>query len=67
MVLLNKSPSAYGNLVDRLLASPRFGERMASIWLDLSRYADSYGYQSDLLRMGNLVVLLSSEMRGVRL
>jgi len=48
--LADKSPSAYENLVDRLLASPRFGERMASIWLDLSRYADSYGYQSDVHR-----------------
>ncbi len=36
-------------VVDRLLASPRFGERMAAPWLDLSRYADSYGYQSDQL------------------
>ena len=48
--LANKSLSAYEDLVDRLLASPRFGERMASIWLDLSRYADSYGYQSDVHR-----------------
>ncbi|MFP6723787.1 MAG: DUF1553 domain-containing protein [Candidatus Poribacteria bacterium] len=48
--LADKSPSAYENLVDLLLASPRFGERMASIWLDLSRYADSYGYQSDVHR-----------------
>ena len=48
--LADKSPPAYENLVDRLLTSPRFGERMASIWLDLSRYADSYGYQSDVHR-----------------
>src|SRR5262249_40297982 len=34
-------------VVDRLLASPRFGERMAMEWLDVARYADSFGYQSD--------------------
>ncbi|MDB6150861.1 MAG: Planctomycete cytochrome [Chthoniobacter sp.] len=38
---------ALGNLVDRLLASPAFGERMAVDWLDISRYADSYGFQVD--------------------
>ncbi len=41
------SPDAYAHLVDRLLASPRYGERMAVDWLDLARYADSYGYQVD--------------------
>lgn len=41
--------SAYEETVDRLLASPRFGERMATPWLDVARYADSYGYQSDQL------------------
>ena len=35
--------------VDRLLASPRFGEHFAVPWLDAARYADSYGYQSDML------------------
>ncbi|KAF0180141.1 MAG: hypothetical protein FD161_919 [Limisphaerales bacterium] len=39
--------SAIGNLVDRLLASPHYGERMAVDWLDISRYADSYGFQVD--------------------
>ncbi|CAN5425379.1 DUF1553 domain-containing protein [soil metagenome] len=43
----DRSPQAYANLVDRLLASPRYGERMAADWLDLARYADSYGYQVD--------------------
>ena len=38
---------AYETVVDRLLASPRFGERMASRWLDAARYADTNGYQSD--------------------
>ena len=43
----DKAPDAYGRLVDRLLASPRYGERMAVDWLDISRYADSYGFQVD--------------------
>jgi hypothetical protein len=38
---------AYEKLVDRLLASPRFGERIATDWLDLARYADTHGYQMD--------------------
>ncbi|MFM8985265.1 MAG: DUF1549 domain-containing protein [Planctomycetia bacterium] len=38
---------AYGRLLDRLLASPRYGERMAADWLDVARYADSYGFQVD--------------------
>ncbi len=41
------SPDAYEKVVDRLLASPRFGERMAVPWLDAARYADTNGYQSD--------------------
>ena len=41
------SPNAYEKLVDRLLASPRYGERMAMRWLDGARYADSHGYQAD--------------------
>jgi mono/diheme cytochrome c family protein len=43
------SDAAYRAAVDRLLASPRYGERFAQMWLDLARYADSYGYQSDQL------------------
>ncbi len=38
---------AYAQLVDSLLASPRFGERWASVWLDVARYADTKGYESD--------------------
>ena len=45
----DKSADAYENVVDRLLASKHFGERMAVPWLDAARYADSYGYQSDQL------------------
>jgi hypothetical protein len=45
--LADRSPQAYGKLVDRLLASPRYGERMAARWLDAARYADSNGYQYD--------------------
>ena len=44
------SPNAYEKLVDRLLASPHYGEHMARGWLDLARYADSNGYQVDLAR-----------------
>ena len=45
--LADRSPSAYESLVDRLLDRPSFGERMATDWLDLSRYSDSFGYQVD--------------------
>ena len=45
--LKDESPDAYGKLVDRLLASPRYGERMAVPWLDAVRYADSVGYHGD--------------------
>ncbi|QDT63015.1 PSD1 and planctomycete cytochrome C domain-containing protein [Calycomorphotria hydatis] len=40
-------PKAYEKLVDQLLASPRYGERWARLWLDLARYADSNGYEKD--------------------
>ena len=43
----DQSADAYEKLVDRLLASPAYGERMAIGWLDLVRYADSIGYHSD--------------------
>jgi mono/diheme cytochrome c family protein len=48
--LEDRAPGAYDRLVDRLLASPRYGERMAIFWLDLVRYADSVGYHSDNAR-----------------
>lgn len=41
------SDSAYENHVDQLLESPHFGERWASMWLDLARYADTKGYEKD--------------------
>ncbi len=44
------SPDAYEKLVDRLLASKRYGEHWAQHWLDLARYADSNGFQADQLR-----------------
>lgn len=47
--LADARPDAYARVVDRLLASFHFGERLAVDWLDAARYADSYGYQSDLL------------------
>lgn len=43
----DQSPQAYEKLVDRLLASPHYGERMAAYWLDLVRYADTVGYHGD--------------------
>ncbi len=45
--IADTSPNAYEKVVDRLLASPRYGEQMATQWLDYARYADSHGYQSD--------------------
>jgi len=41
------SPNAYERVVDRLLDSPAYGERMAVVWLDAARYADTSGYQND--------------------
>jgi hypothetical protein len=43
----DKSPDAYEKQVDRLLASPHYGERMAMDWLDVARYADTHGYHID--------------------
>ncbi|MEX2304401.1 MAG: DUF1553 domain-containing protein [Bryobacterales bacterium] len=48
--LRDRSPEAYEKVVDRLLASPRYGERMAVHWLDAARYADTNGYQTDAER-----------------
>src|ERR1043166_7129382 len=48
--LADPSPDAWEKVVDRLLASPRYGERWARHWLDLARYADSEGFKSDETR-----------------
>jgi hypothetical protein len=48
--LTDDSPAAYDKQVERLLASPRFGERWASVWMDLARYADSEGLGIDSRR-----------------
>lgn len=48
--LADQSPQAWENVVDRLLQSPRYGERMAQQWLDFARYADSNGFQVDSSR-----------------
>ena len=48
--LADKSPDAYEKVVDRLLASPHYGERQARVWLDLARYADTNGYEADYSR-----------------
>ena len=47
----DNSKDAYEKVVDRLLKSSSFGERMASIWMDLARYGDSHGYQDDQERI----------------
>lgn len=49
--LADRSPGAYEKQVDRLLASPHYGERWASFWLDAARYADSNGYEKDAPRL----------------
>jgi len=48
--LKDESPEAYEKVVDELLASKHYGEKMAIQWLDVARYADSHGYQDDGLR-----------------
>ncbi|MBP3955704.1 DUF1553 domain-containing protein [Gemmata sp. G18] len=48
--LKDDAPNAYEKVVDRLLASPRYGERMAGEWLDIARFADTHGYQMDRAR-----------------
>ena len=48
--LADKSPQAYEKVVDRLIASPRYGERMTMQWLDFARYADTHGYHIDSAR-----------------
>ncbi len=48
--LADDRPDAYERTVDRLLASPAYGERWASVWLDLARYADTKGYEKDAHR-----------------
>ena len=49
--ILDKSLNAYEKIIDKLLESEAYGERMASIWMDLSRYGDSHGYQDDQERI----------------
>src|SRR6266852_7176262 len=48
--LADRSPNAYEKVVDRLLASPHYGERWARHWLDLARFAESEGFKSDETR-----------------
>ena len=48
--LADQSPDAYAKVVDRLLASPRYGERWAQHWLDLVRYSETEGFKKDTLR-----------------
>ncbi len=48
--LADKSPNAYEKVVDELMQSPAYGEKMTLHWLDVARYADSHGYQDDNYR-----------------
>jgi hypothetical protein len=48
--LADNTADAYEKMIDRLLATPQYGEKMALLWLDIARYADSYGYQDDNIR-----------------
>lgn len=48
--LSDQSPNAYEKMVEELLNTPQYGEKMAIHWLDVGRYADSYGYQDDNIR-----------------
>ncbi len=47
LFLADPAAEAYEQMIERLLASPRYGERMATDWMDLARYSDSYGFQVD--------------------
>lgn len=48
--LADESPDAYEKMVDAFLSMPSYGEKMATYWMDIARYADSHGYQDDGLR-----------------
>jgi len=48
--MADNSPGAYEKMVDELLKSPQYGEKMAVHWMDIARYSDSYGYQDDNIR-----------------
>lgn len=48
--MADRTPNAYQNQVERLLASPHYGERWGRLWLDAARYADSDGYEKDKMR-----------------
>ncbi|RPA68199.1 DUF1553 domain-containing protein [Cyclobacteriaceae bacterium YHN15] len=46
----DNSPEAYEKALDKIMNLPTFGEKMAILWMDISRYSDSYGYQDDNIR-----------------
>src|SRR5262249_53974776 len=50
--LADTAPDAYERVVNRLLASPHFGEHWARHWMDVVRYSDTYGYESDISAKG---------------
>jgi hypothetical protein len=49
--LIDQTENSYEKIIDKLLNSENYGERMASIWMDIARYGDSHGYQDDLERV----------------
>jgi len=65
--LADRSDQAYEKLVERLLASPHYGERWARVWLDAARYADSDGFEKDMWRLifffrDWIIAVLNSDM-----
>ena len=62
--LRDKSPDAYEQLVDRLLASPRYGERWARHWLDTVHYGDTHGYDKDKPRPTHGRIAITSFARS---
>jgi hypothetical protein len=62
----DNSPDAFAKVVDRLLSSPRYGERWARHWLDLARYADSEGFKSDERAPTSGAIAITSSLRLTR-
>ncbi len=60
------SPDAYERLIDRLLASPHYGERWARYWLDLVRFAETNGYERDARKAERLAVPRLGDPRAQR-
>ena len=63
--LQNRDPLAYEKLVEKLLASPRYGERWARHWLDVVHYGDTHGYDKDKLRPNACLLYTSPSPRDL--